>query len=97
MKYFSEKTKKMYDDVDALQKAEKDYDKAHELEEKKTQEKRNRAKDIEKAYEEARQACGKYYDLVNKFINDYGSYHISYYTGRDESIDSLLETILKIW
>ena len=97
MKYFSEKTKKMYDKVELLQEAEKEYDKAHEVELKKIQQKKDRAKEIEKAYNDAKEACNKYNELVNKFIEDYGSYHISYYTGKDETIDSILEAMLKIW
>lgn len=77
MKYFSEKTKKMYDSVKDLEAAELDFDEKAAAEQKKREAKAARAKEIDEAYKAAQEAIKKHNDLVNAFIKDYGVYHRS--------------------
>lgn len=55
MKYYSDKTKKIYDDVKSLEAAEKEYDKSHEVE-----------TNIKKAWNDVEVALKKYNDLVKQ-------------------------------
>ena len=84
MKYYSDKTKKIYDTVEQLQAAEKKYDDAHAAEIKKAEERKRRADEIAAARKDLQNAQKKYNELVNKFIKDYGSYHATY-NGEDVS------------
>lgn len=88
MKYFSEKTKKFYDDVKACEAAESAFDaeQARIAEEKKklAEERKERAKQIEEAYKEwqdlnkaAREGEKRFLELRNAFIKDYGSFHMT--------------------
>lgn len=70
MKYFSEKTKKMYDSVELLETAEKELDEKQEKELKLKEERKARAQEVEEAYK-------KYLELRAKFIEDYHSYHMT--------------------
>lgn len=78
MKYYSEKTKKLYDSEEDLEKSEASYA-AKELELAKTKEARaSRAKEVEDAYKAYTEAGDKYMKLRNQFVKDYGSYHATY-------------------
>lgn len=55
MKYYSDKTKKIYDDVKSLEAAEKEYDKSHEVE-----------VNIKKAWNDVEVALKKYNDLLKE-------------------------------
>lgn len=55
MKYYSDKTKKIYDDVKSLEAAEKEYDNSHEVE-----------TNIKKAWNDVEVALKKYNDLVKQ-------------------------------
>ena len=88
MKYFSEKTKKFYDDVKACEAAEAAFDaeQARIAEEKKrlAEERKERAKEVEEAYKEmqalnkaAREGERRFIELRNKFVKDYGSFHMT--------------------
>lgn len=68
MKYYSEKTNKLYDNADDLKSAEKDFDKRQAAEKEKRDMRTKRAKEVENAYK-------AYTQLLNDFIKDYGSYH----------------------
>lgn len=70
MKYYSEKLKKVFDDVKSLDKAEKEFDEKQAIELKKKEERASRAKEVEDAWK-------KYQELLKAFIKDYGSYHQS--------------------
>lgn len=70
MKYYSEKLKKVFDDVETLEKAELTLVKKEEEEKKLREERKVRAKEVEDAYKH-------FNELLNKFIKDYGSYHMS--------------------
>ena len=88
MKYFSEKTKKFYDDVKACEAAEAEFDaemaKIAEEKKKLAEDRKERAKEIEDAYKEmqalnkaARDGEKRYIELRNKFVKDYGSFHMT--------------------
>ena len=94
MKYYSDKTKKIYDTVEQLQAAEKKYDEAHAAEIKKAEERKKRAAEVSEARKELANAQKKYNDLLNKFVKDYGSYHETY---TDKDVDSIENVILKIF
>lgn len=77
MKYYSDKTKKVYADVKALEAAETEWDKAHEVELKEKAAVKADADEIKKAYDELNKAREHYNDLVNKFIKKHKSYHLT--------------------
>ena len=78
MKFYSEITKKIYDDKEALNKAEKEEAEKQKKAELVQQERSVRAKEIESAYKTAVDDYNHYNELVNKFIDDYGSFHMTY-------------------
>lgn len=109
MLYYSEKDKKFYKTEEELAEAEKAYDKAQEEIQQKAQEKKERAQKVEEAYKHAQEvrkaasemiktADEEYYALRNKFIEDYGSFHMSYSTKEkpDEAL-SVLSQALADW
>lgn len=87
--YYSKLTKKVYDSYDDLNEAEEEYEKAHQKEIALKEEKKNRADEINKAYEDMRKAINHYNELVNKFVKDYGSYHKTYSNFINTPIDFL--------
>ena len=89
MKYYSDKTKQLYESVEQLQKAEAAYDKEQEAALAKQRDRKNRAEEIKKAREVLRNAQKNYQDLVNKFVKDYGSYHETY-SKESDSLEQLL-------
>ena len=95
MKYYSDKTKKIYDTVEDLQKAETEYDKAHAAEIAKQKERKARAEEINKARKELVDAQDRYNDLISKFVKDYGSYHTTY-TDNDK-ITSTTDLLFKLF
>ena len=100
MKYFSEKTKKFYDDVKACEDAEAAFDaeQARIAEEKKklAEERKERAKEIEDAYNKWQNSEKISYEdkkhfleLRNAFIKDYGSFHMT--VNKAEAIPSVVK------
>ena len=81
MKYYSDKTKKLYDNVEDLSKAEQAYDEVHAAELKQAEEKKQAAEAIRAARKAIVDAQNKYNELVNQFIKNYGSYHETYRDG----------------
>lgn len=88
MKYFSEKTKKFYDDEVSCKDAEAAFDAKMTAiaEEKKrlAEARKERAKEVEEAYhamqaanKEARKMEKAFIEKRNKFIHDYGSFHMT--------------------
>ena len=77
MKYYSELTHKVYDTEKSLTEAEDEFNKALAAEEEKKQNRAARAKEVEQAGEAVLEAQKKYTELRNKFIEDYGSFHMS--------------------
>ena len=96
MKYFSEKTKKFYDDAPACEAAEKAFDEeqAKIAAEKQllADTRKERAKEVEDAYIASKEADKKYIELRNKFIKDYGSFHM---TIRNQEIPSPFEDFFR--
>ena len=70
MKYYSDKTNKLYDSEKSLLKAEKDFAVKEAAEKEKRERRATRAKEVEDAYRHAE-------DLLEVFIDDYGSFHTS--------------------
>lgn len=89
MKYYSDKTKKVYDTVELLEAAELAHDKAQEAELAKQRDRKTRAAEVKKAREALKNAQKNYQDLMNKFIKDYGSYHETY-SNESDSLEQLL-------
>ena len=95
--YYSKLLNKPFDTVEELKAAEDEYNKAHDEKIKLAEEKKTRAKEIEDAYKHSmevrkeaqkmiKEADDKYYELRDKFVSDYGSYHLSYYNDGKESV-----------
>ena len=88
MKFYSDITKKLYDTSEALKKDEEAFTnteaekKAEEA--KKSAERAVRAKEVEDAYKAEVEAHAKYIKLSNQFVDDYGSFHMSYTTSTPE-------------
>lgn len=110
MKYWSDLTKKVYDTPAELNRAEKAYKEAEEAERRAAEEAKRkeeelkatratRAKEIEDAYAEATKALAKYSELKNKFIKDFGSYHMTFTSKNStpvhltEGVSSLLRSL----
>lgn len=86
MQYYSNITKQLYDTPEECEKAEAKVVKAREdkklAEQKKSEERKVRAKAIEDAYQEftdaqkiASEKRKAYQKLLDEFVKDYGSYH----------------------
>ena len=94
MKYYSDKTKKIYDKVEDLQAAETSYDKARAEEDAKQRDRKRRADEVSNARKELANAQKKYNELLDKFVKDYGSYHATY---TDGDINNFSDVVLKIF
>lgn len=70
MKYYSETLKKIFDTPEDLKKAEKAHKEKLAVEEKKRAERSARAKEVEEAYK-------AYKKLLDDFVKDYGSFHMT--------------------
>ena len=86
MKYYSEILKKTFDSEKSCLEAEAEHCKKVEEAEKKKKEltatRKDRAKEVENVYRQ-------YKDLLHKFINDYGSFHMT--LSDDDSIEDIFE------
>lgn len=83
MKFYSEETKKIYDSEDELKKAEKELKAQCELEKRKKEERSIRAKEVEDAFK-------NYVELRDKFIEDYGNYHMTI-TSKSPGFNSIFD------
>ena len=88
MRYYSDKTKSLYENENELINAEQEFDKAHEEENRKREERKARAKEVENAYK-------RYLELRNQFIEDYGSYHMTVSSQRPYT--SIFDLIDDFW
>ena len=81
MKYYSEKLNALYNSQIELEEAEYAVEKAQkekeERENKLKAERKARADEIKTALEQVESASKEYYDLVQKFVRDYGSFHLT--------------------
>lgn len=93
MKYYSELTKKIYETEEELNKAEQEQKLELAKKEEVAQKKKERANEVQDAYKKAievrkkaqneiEEAEKKYYALRDKFVEDYGSWHMTY-TSKD--------------
>ena len=98
MKFYSEELKKFFDtEEDCVDAEERAYIAKQEEEEKKTklaEERKARADEIKAAYEAVQTATKEYNELVKKFINDFGSYHMTY---TSSLIDDAFNSFFKIF
>ena len=85
MKILSEKTNKSYATVQECLTAEKEYDekvaKEKEKQEKLSATRKERANEIEQAYKASVDAYKHYQELLDAFVKDYGSFHMTVHTG----------------
>lgn len=90
MKYYSEKVKKMFDSVEDLDTAEKEFDEKAQKELALREERKARAVEVEDAYK-------KYLDLRSKFVKDYGSYHMTLTEKDLPTTASIFDLFDKFW
>ena len=99
MKIFSEKTKKIYPTVEACEAAEAEYDlkQAQIAEERKklAETRKERAKEVEDAYQAAVAAQKTFLELRNKFVKDYGSFHMT--VRNTEAMPSFMDDIISMF
>ena len=91
MKFYSDVTKKLYETQEDLIKAEK------EIKDKESN-RAKRAKEVETAISAAEAAQKKANKLLNDFLKDYGSFHATIKTPKEESytdIDSILNNLMR--
>lgn len=88
MKYYSEKLNKVFDTVDALEKAEAELEAKNAEKKKKAEARATRAKEVEDAYK-------TYRTLLDAFCKDYGAFHTSYSTS-DLKNGSLLDALFDL-
>lgn len=89
MKYFSEKTKKLYATEDELNKAEAELASKKEAELAKKAERTNAAKEVEDALNKARDAQKEADKKLADFCKKYGSFH----TTINEAVPSVFDTL----
>lgn len=77
MQYHSTLTDKNYDTVEELEAAEKELTAKQEEENKQKEIRAERAKEVEEARVAYEEAGKKYNELLNKFLEDYHTYHYS--------------------
>lgn len=110
MKFYSEKLSRLYDSEEELHKAEKEAEDQESAKAALSKQKKERAEAIRKAFQKSqdvrsqaiqdiKKADSEYRQLVQAFIRDYGSYHMSYYNHNNHSrvyisTSDLLENLL---
>lgn len=81
MKYYSEKTHKTYDTEEACLAAEKELEDAitaeKERKEKLAATRKERAQEVKDAYEDSIKAKDHFNEVLNNFVRDYGSFHMT--------------------
>lgn len=82
MKILSEVLNREFQSVDECIAAEEEYSKKQEVEKAKkdalVEKRRERAKEVNDAYQNYIEAANEYTKLANKFIKDYQSFHMTY-------------------
>ena len=97
--YYSEVLNKRFDTEEECLKAEKEYAEKlaaqKEAEKKAKDEKASRARAVEDAYKVFKDAEKAYVELRNKFVEDYGQFHMTY---KDKTpVQSLSDFFDLIW
>lgn len=81
MKYYSDELRKFYDSEEECKKAEQQFIAAREdklAKEKELKAKREeRAKEVKAAWDAAQAAIDNYNNVLDQFLKDYGSYHVT--------------------
>ena len=85
MKFYSEKLNQLFETAEDCAKAEKTQAEAEAAKKAKEEEKaaarKTRALEVEEAYKASVEAAKHYQDLLNKFVEDYGSFHMTVRSG----------------
>lgn len=93
MKYYSEKLNRLFETEKELVEAENIHDKKlaeeKEKKEKAAKERKARAAEIDAAREAKNEACRRYNELLEAFIQDYGSYHTTISDSKELDLDWL--------
>ena len=99
MKYYSETLNKVFENEKDCLNAEKEYEAKVEEEEKRKKElvdsRKIRAKEVEDAYKAIIDAQKHYNELKNKFVEDFGSFHMTFSTTDD--FHSLFSDLFRIF
>ena len=99
MKFYSEITKQFYDSADICaleEKSAKEKIEKQEAEKKAlTEVKAARAKEVTEAYKAVREAQKNYDKLRNKFVQDYGYFHMSFTDPDEKTPFSFFEDIFR--
>ena len=99
MKYYSETLNKVFENEKDCLNAEKEYEAKVEEEEKRKKEladsRKIRAKEVEDAYKAIIDAQKHYNNLKNKFVEDFGSFHMTFSTTDD--FHSLFSDLFRIF
>lgn len=100
MKYVSEITHKTYNTEKECLEAEKVFqekqEKAMVEKKKKDAERSTRAKEVEDAYKAAVDANKAYREVLDKFVKDYGSFHMTY-SGTSNLIDDVFNSVFRFF
>lgn len=107
--YYSNKLKKVFNSIEDLKAAEKEADDKVSRQSLLTEKRKSDAKAVEDAYKEyvktmseanktIEEAKKKYIDLRNKFVKDYGYFHMTYSDNNCEDLSlSLYENFINTW
>lgn len=101
MKYYSENTREFYDSEQECAQAEIEYNKKLAAEKAKKEELSNarkaRANEIEEAYKAILEAKKHYNELLDAFVKDYGSFHMTLKTGDDNPFNLFESFFDRFW
>lgn len=89
--FYSEELNKHFDTEEECIKAEEEQAKKFELEKQKKEERKARADEVTEAFKAVDDAREKAYKLLEKFCNDYGTFHTSYSSNDLKPVKSLLD------
>lgn len=95
MKYFSDILNKVYNTEKECKEAEEQYLSKKKAEEeakqKLTEKRKERAKEVEEAFKNVREAQKHYDELLKAFVKDYGSFHMSFSeSGASDTLSDIL-------
>lgn len=102
MKYYSEVLKRTFDTEKECIEEEKAYEEkaaAKKAEQQAlTKARKERAKEVETAYQEVIAARKRYDELRNKFVKDYGSWHMTISSQDDfENFNDIFDSFFRIF
>jgi Skp family chaperone for outer membrane proteins len=111
MKYYSENLKKLFDSEEELTKAEKEHEEELTKKQELADTKKQRAEEVELAYKktlEAREKANElikeadkaYLELRDKFVEDFGSYHMTYSNADGKelvSVSDIVDSMFDFW